>query len=630
MRIWAIIWVCFGIQLSWANDICNTAVSLPISFTVCNSGVTTINFVSNFPSSTPPNTCVLPGPPPDLWLHINVPLASTNSYMIRRREGTTIDARAEVLYKFGCLPGANCCEFGMAFIGCFDFDVFPNAIILQNPIPGDYYIRVWDNNSAATGILNVSAHSLPADINDWIICDDTSGEGTGFKANQLIVQPGPQFDLMGYDPGFEPIDTCECSDPPLILFEADNFEIFLDGRITAKNDPDVEGSGFNYKMEFRRLPYASTCGSAPICQPLVKYIPENNKPLARVAIIDSGINTNHEAFENGHWGNDEPNDPDDCINVEKIGYDFRYDLATPEDSIGHGSWVAGTIIEDFPVDIQLEIMSLKFYSGNNDFLFDAICALQYAIDQGASTIVTSWGFRSREYPQLLSEVLQKSFEENTLICASAGNLGLDNDDPVIGKYPANAPLNNIISVTAFDENSGGVSSYANVGNHTVDLAAIDHVIAPSSALVGIKLTDRDSVVGTSISAPRVARTAAIMKAIFPTLKAEDIRACILESVDKSPALAGFVATGGTLNHKKALICAEQKAMILDCTSDPIIINGILINDVTYRTTSFIQLSAAIESTATIILESPIEILIDSSSLVKSGGQMITNLNDCSN
>ena len=155
MKFWTVLLVYGHLQIVLGNDICITAVSLSTSPVVCNSPVTTINFSSNSPSITPSNSCQDPIPP-DLWLHLNVPFSPNTSYLIRRRQGTTIDARAEVLYHTGCPQGSACCEVGGTLVGCYDFDLFPNAIVLQNPSPGDYYIRVWDAGGANSCLLYTS------------------------------------------------------------------------------------------------------------------------------------------------------------------------------------------------------------------------------------------------------------------------------------------------------------------------------------------------------------------------------------------------------------------------------------------------------------------------------------------
>ena len=624
-----IFWYSLLLSLSsWANDDCFNAVSLATFQMICDAPTTSIVFGPNTPSSTPPNTCIGLNVP-DFWLHLNVPVGNTNSYMIRRRAGTTIAARAEVLYKFGCSPGNNCCEFGMSLIGCYSFDEFPNAIVLQNPAPGDYYVRIWDALFSPVGTFVTSAHTLSPNINDWIICDDISGEGSGFRANQLIVQPGDMFDPSIYNPAFAIIDSCPCSDPPLLLFQANDFEIFTDGKITAQNDPEVEGSGNNYKMEVRRIPFMDHCSVIGTCTALNKYVPGQTTSLSRIAIIDSGVNTGHEAFSNAHWVNDDPLNPEACVQVSNIGYDFKYDQLVPEDSLGHGSWVAGTVIEDFPTDIQLELMSLKFFGGNDDFLFDAVCAIHYAISQGASTIVTSWGFTSAEYPSILDDALTTALFEDVLVVASAGNLGNDNDDPIIGKYPANAPLDNIISVTAFDELMQNVPEYANYGAINVDLASVDHVIAPGATPNGMMLTDRDSVVGTSISAPRVARTAAILKAYYPILDAREIRSCILSSVELKPALVSVVATSGVLNHKGSMQCATSAAMQKACQSNSITVVGTLINDVAYKTSAYLRSSAIIESTADVLMQAAEQILLKTGFEVRLGAEFQADNTDCS-
>ncbi len=579
----------------WAQDDCWNATTLVPSIQVCGTTPTIIGPDVYTTSVSPANSCVNPDPP-DAWVHLQVPLGSTSSYMIRRRAGTTIQARAEVFFTTDNTP-ANC-EFA-ASQGCYNLEQFPNAIILQNPIPGNYYIRIWDAFGTPNFTLSVSAHELSGNINDWIICDDISGEGDGFRANQLILQPGEHFDVNNYPGQFVVVDSCPCPDPPLLLFEALDFDVFLDGRLTAQNDPDVEGTGYNYLLEDRRLPGIRTCDAMRPCNPLNQYVPATPLALSRVAIIDAGINSKHEAFEHALWENDDSSDP--CLFIKSVGYDFKNHLETPEDSVGHGSWVAGTIVKDFPADIQLELMSMKFYNGQQDLLFDALCGMSFAVDEGASTMVTSWGFRSIEYPPLLEEVLLKARDHDVLVVASAGNLGNDNDDPDIGKYPANADHDNLLAVTAYDDVHDLVPSYANFGATTVDLAAVDHIITPGSVLSGNTLESRDSVFGTSISAPRVARTGAIIKAYYPNLTAQQIRTCIIQSAEEVSGLSGLVVSDGILDHEAALNCAAVQSQVNECVEKSLNVTGTLINDAEFHSQMTISSDAVIENTADILM-----------------------------
>lgn len=579
--------------LSCMDFLCSDAPTLFLQASVCTPSFTQINFNNITATSSGINTCNMGHP--DLYVHISIPPGSTGNFMVRRRVGTTIEARAEVYYTPSCMPSdpSGCCFGASLLVGCYNFDAFPNAIILENQPPGDYYIKVWDDNGANTGTLNISAHELPMDISEWVLCDDESGDGTGFVANQLIIEPAADFNPTIFEPGFFETRSCACADPPLLLYEAADFATFLEGQITAKKATCVEGTGLNYIMETTREAFNGACGGIYLCGPIELYKPVKSSPKARIAIVDTGVKLDHVAFENALWENAEINDNDNCVTGDLYGYDFKNEVGSPMDTDGHGTWVAGTIIEDFPEDIQLEIMSPKFYDNSEGTLFEALCGMHYAIDEGASTIVTSWGFRSLSIPPFLEDVLQKGLIRDVLFVASAGNNN-ENIDSGIPKYPSNATNANLMTVAAYDEVAESLASYSNFGPVSVDLGAIGHVIAPSIVNNATNLSQVDSVVGTSIAAPRVARTALIMKATYPKLTYADIKDCILSTVDMPNVLAGLVLSGGILNHEKALACAEQKSVDLTCINSPLYITSYLINDQAYSTRDLIESNAYVE------------------------------------
>ena len=64
-----------------------------------------------------------------------------------------------------------------------------------------------------------------------------------------------------------------------------------------------------------------------------------------------------------------------------------------------------------------------------------------------------------------------------------------------------------------------------------------------------------------MAAPLVARTAALIKGTYPFLSYQEIKSCILESVDDIGVLDTLVASGGVLNTAKAMACAAEKSLL---------------------------------------------------------------------
>lgn len=136
----------------------------------------------------------------------------------------------------------------------------------------------------------------------------------------------------------------------------------------------------------------------------------------------------------------------------------------------------------------------------------------------------------------------------TLFVFAAGNDGNNND--LMTTAPAGIQHPHVISVAAAF-NHGQLAPFSNYGQATVDLAA-PGVAITSPVPDDLKL----QLSGTSQAAPHVAGTAAAIKAINPDLKASDLKAIIVQTVDKVPALKDKVKSGGVLNHPRAIEAAR--------------------------------------------------------------------------
>ena len=171
---------------------------------------------------------------------------------------------------------------------------------------------------------------------------------------------------------------------------------------------------------------------------------------------------------------------------------------------------------------------------------DAIDAIEYANANGASVISNSWSGGPEH--QGLNDTIAAS--PAVVVCA-AGNYGSDND--VSPLYPASYTLDNIISVAASDHNDT-LAVFSNFGLNSVDLAAPGKNIY--STTLGGNYAPKD---GTSMATPHVSGVAALIKAVNPSLNAQQIKTIILSTVDVKPSLIGKVATGGRLNAYNALV-----------------------------------------------------------------------------
>jgi len=290
-----------------------------------------------------------------------------------------------------------------------------------------------------------------------------------------------------------------------------------------------------------------------------------------VAVLDSGIDSLHNRFQNAFWKYDGNGicTPENVVN--DIGYDFVNKDRDPDDLGGHSTAINGILVENFPNDLNLDLMNLKFYEDGKSTLFDAICAIYYAIEQGADILNLSWGFESAEFPSILQDALDYAACNDVLVLTSAGNTGRNNDD--LQKYPSNFSEvnNNIISVAAYEVDENGqnqkLSGYSNFGQK-VDIAARGFFETTGLDNTFVSLS------GTSLATPAVSRVAAIIKARYPQLSALDIKDCILSTVDDYDF---NIATSGALNENAALNCAINK-MTSICESDRIQLNANVIEE----------------------------------------------------
>lgn len=263
----------------------------------------------------------------------------------------------------------------------------------------------------------------------------------------------------------------------------------------------------------------------------------------KVAVIDSGVDYTHE---------------DLAANILRdakgrvVGYDYVNLDADPMDDLGHGTHVAGTIgaVQNNGIGISgicplVKIMPLKFLNADNwGWLSDAILSVDFARTHGARIMNNSWG--GGGYSQLLLDAILRARSAGILFVVSAMNDRINIDaDPM---YPAsyNGVADNVISVAASNR-SDNIASFSNFGPTTVDIAA------PGSYILSTVPGNRyEYYNGTSMAAPHVAGTAALVLASYPTLKYWQVKARLMANVDHPAGVEGMVKSG-RLNAASALV-----------------------------------------------------------------------------
>lgn len=281
--------------------------------------------------------------------------------------------------------------------------------------------------------------------------------------------------------------------------------------------------------------------------------------------IDAGDLLNDVRWENGI--DDDANGRIDDL----IGWDFAGADNDPMDVDGHGTHVAGTIgamgnngIGVVGVNWQIQLMALKFLDDNGSGTLDnAIRAVDYYTraaqthDSGPGNYVAtnnSWG--GGGYSQALLDSIVNGARADVLFIAAAGNGGSDgigdNNDSV-ASYPSNYSTqaavgwDAVVAVAAIASN-GGLASWSNFGQTTVDLAAPGVGILSTVPGGGYATFS-----GTSMAAPHVSGAIGLLAAANDSLTGAQMRNLLLSTAEATTSVATKTVTGGRLDITDLLI-----------------------------------------------------------------------------
>ncbi len=291
-------------------------------------------------------------------------------------------------------------------------------------------------------------------------------------------------------------------------------------------------------------------------------------PNIKIAIIDSGIDMQHEDLLQNIWTNPNEisdNGIDDDANgiVDDIhGYNFFDNNTRVQDLNGHGTMIAGIIgaqgnnsIGIAGIAWQTQMIPIKILDEKGiSSISKAIAAINYARNLNVDIINASWGYSARQTDASASAILEAAIADaeqaGILFVSSSGNgtnyIGNNNDDPAQANYPSSYPLNNIIATAACDSNQE-LAFFSNYGLNSVDLCAPGIDIFSTT----IK-NDYNAMTGTSISAAFVTGAAALILEMNPELSPLETKSLLLQNTTLIPSLAGKIFSSGELNIAKAL------------------------------------------------------------------------------
>lgn len=362
---------------------------------------------------------------------------------------------------------------------------------------------------------------------------------------QFQVRPGQSVEEAVGELSQDP--NVEYAEPNSLVFKSD--DTGLQKTFSAGDVQQLSASGVD---PMTAAPINATATWAD----MANYVPTSAPPI--VAVVDTGLDTTHPVFANSHAvfinpGEIPANGIDDDQNglIDDVnGWNFVNDTGAVFDDEGHGTHVSGIILgagqnifsPPFP-QAKIRILPLKFLNSNGvGSTSDAISAIYYAAQMGASVINNSWG--GSVYSQALGEAIAYTYQKGIAFVVAAGNAGSNNDSAPT--YPANYNVPNIISVAATTD-LDYLASFSNFGARTVALAS-PGVFILSSIPNGYYGTSS----GTSMAAPFVSGIAALMKVKSPDMLGYQIKQIVMNQADSISQLNSLVNTNGRVNSLRAV------------------------------------------------------------------------------
>jgi len=350
----------------------------------------------------------------------------------------------------------------------------------------------------------------------------------------------------GIDPGAE---LARLAGNPAVAYAEPNYPI----KILAITAEPVIPNDFEFPSMYalRNLGEGSGRTNADISAPEAWAVTTGSRSVV-VAIVDTGIDYLHEDLRDNLWTNrlETPfNGLDDDGNGfvdDYHGYDFVSGDSDPFDDNQHGTHVAGTVgargnngIGTVGVCWEVSLMAVKAFDENgNGTVADAIAAIRYAVNNGARVINASWGLDEKS--RALEEAAQGAADAGVLIVAAAGNNRTD-----APTYPA--AFESVLAVGATDEKDAR-ADFSNYGPH-LDIAA------PGSGILStFPENSYGTLSGTSMAAPHVAGTAALVLARRPNFTRQELFEILINSTD--PVAVDQPLGNGRLNAELAVRTEE--------------------------------------------------------------------------
>lgn len=282
-----------------------------------------------------------------------------------------------------------------------------------------------------------------------------------------------------------------------------------------------------------------------------------------VAIIDTGAELAHEDLADSLWTNEAELNGEDNVDDDGNGFiddvygiDLINDVPTPnpkdpsaplrygapeDDATGsHGTHVSGIVgmnpnntVGSSGVGYRAKIMIIKAGNRKEGFSFaNATKAVQYAVANGADVLNLSFGSYIQN-DAFAAELLEAS--KSCVVVAAAGNDGKAASDSVL--YPAGYPY--IIGVMASDPQD----EICSFSNYADCLPAPYDIICPGESIYSTsRYNSYEIKSGTSMAAPMVSGSAAVIMGFLEANKTYDSREALLTDTKKYLYMSDSVYT----------------------------------------------------------------------------------------
>jgi subtilisin family serine protease len=308
-----------------------------------------------------------------------------------------------------------------------------------------------------------------------------------------------------------------------------------------------------------------------------------------IAVIDSGIDYNHEDLKDNIWTNpgeipDNGIDDDNNGYIDDVhGYDFSNRDNDPKDDYSQGTLVSGLIAAKknnnkgiAGVNPNAKIMPLKTLDGNGGgWTSTSAKAIEYAIKNKAKIINYGYG-GGGSYSSSVKDEIRQAHKNGILVVTIAGNKNREIKFGGKNFYPASyAKFGDIYNLVAnaMSTKEDELDSRSNYGKKIVGL------MGPGVDIYGPIINNGYGYNwGTSFPTALTTGVLSLIYSVNPELTHLEAKEILLNSVDKIDGLEEKLISGGRLNAYKAVIAAKKSLNPDDDRSvfiDEIILNSSL-------------------------------------------------------